>query len=72
MTKIDPSMSTRLAEEFYRMNVDMAFLTRKIGCHNSLISAWVNGRYIPNAFYLAQLHRAGFDVIYILTGERTR
>lgn len=38
--------------------------------NNKLLSMWKkNGN--PGAYYLQQMYYAGYDVIYILTGERS-
>lgn len=31
---------------------------------------WANGKKIPGGYLLAEMCRQGYDVIYILTGER--
>lgn len=72
MYKTDPSMSTRLAEEIWRSQYSNKQLAYKIGCNPATVSYWLSGGGIPHAYYLARFHKIGFDVIYILTGERTR
>ena len=70
--KIDYDMTPRFQEEFYRTGLSNTELSAKIGCDGSNISRWLAGGSIPNPYYLARFHKAGLDVIYILTGERTR
>lgn len=43
---------------------------KRIGIPYGVFYAWKNGKYDPSAFYLQVLHFAGYDVIYLLTGER--
>ena len=46
-----------------------SFEAVKLGMHNSLLFRWKkNGN--PAGYYLQQMYYAGYDVIYILTGER--
>ena len=41
----------------------------KFGAHHRSLSEWKkNGN--PSAYYLQQMYYAGYDVIYILTGEK--
>lgn len=39
-------------------------LTRKTFC------SWARGEYDPNAYFLQKMALAGYDVIYILTGDK--
>lgn len=42
----------------------------KLGIHSGILSIWKrNGN--PSAYFLQQMALAGYDVIYILTGERS-
>lgn len=34
------------------------------------LSAWENGEQTPNAAVLAQMARHGFDILYVVTGQR--
>lgn len=70
--RTDPAMGERLIEEILRSKYDRTELANELGCHPDTINYWLYGGGIPHAYYLAAFHRAGFDVIYILTGERTR
>lgn len=40
-----------------------------LGCNRKTVYGWGSG-LAPDAIHLAQLHRVGADIIYILTGER--
>ena len=68
----DSIMSDRLAEEIYKLGVTNTEAGRKIGCSHNMISNWLSGRTLPSAYYLKAMYEAGMDVIYILTGRRTR
>lgn len=70
--KFDLDMHFRLVEEIYRISKTNADLNRRIGSTGDIVKYWVNTPALPGAYYLAQLYRQGADVIYILTGERTR
>jgi transcriptional regulator with XRE-family HTH domain len=72
MRRTDPDMTSRLAEEIFRLGLNNTELSRKIGCYDATISMWLSGRSTPYAYYLARLYEVGCDVIYILTGKRTR
>lgn len=41
----------------------------EMGITSTLLAKWRDG-YNPSAYYLQQMALAGYDVIYILTGER--
>ena len=62
----------RLAEEISKLpykNFQIAF---RIDCDPSVISKYRLGVHLPGAYHLAGLYELGVDVIYVLTGERTR
>lgn len=65
-------ITSRLSEEFRRLGYIQVDIAKKLDCNPVVVHAWVSGRNLPQAFYLAKLHQIGYDVIYILTGERTR
>ena len=72
MRRTDPEMTMRLAEEIFRLGLGNVELAQKIGCEPNTICLWTSGRGVPYAWYLARLYEVGCDIIYILTGERTR
>jgi hypothetical protein len=65
-------MSERVAEEIFNLGDSNTGAANKIGCDRHLISDWINGRAIPSAYYLKAMYEAGLDIVYILTGKRTR
>ena len=44
---------------------------RTLGIRHENLTAWTRG-VCPSAKYLARLHKAGADVIYILVGTRSK
>lgn len=68
----DPIMCERVSEEIYKLGDTNRGAARKIGCDHHAISDWLAGRSIPSAYHLKGMYEAGLDVIYILTGQRTR
>ena len=42
----------------------------RMGILQSSIYGWKNGELNPSAYYLQQMALAGYDVFWILTGER--
>ena len=72
MAKFDFDMYDRLIEEISRISKNQSELARKIGASRNLVYVWLNNYTIPSPYYLARLYEQGMDVIYVLTGERTR
>ena len=42
----------------------------KLGFFSQCVERWETRGYAPSAYYLQKMYFAGFDVIYILTGEK--
>lgn len=72
MKRKDSIMSQRVAEELYKFPGTNKEIARKIGCDPTMITEWEVGRCLPSAYHLKGMYEAGCDVIYILTGRRTR
>jgi hypothetical protein len=72
MRKCDPDMLERLHEEIYKLGSSNKIAADKLNCDPELVGEWLRHNYMPSAYYLRNFHYAGCDVIYILTGERTR
>lgn len=70
MRKTDPKMHDRLCEELWNLGNTQAEMAAKIGCNPATIYQWLTNGYTPSAYHFANFHRAGMDIIYILTGER--
>ena len=69
--KGDVCIGYRAHSEVLRLFPKMKDAERKIGMRHDNLNAWSRG-VCPSAKYLARLHKAGADVIWILTGERSR
>lgn len=72
MKRKDPGMAERTAEELYKLGGSNREIARRIGCSHTLITEWTAGRYAPSGYHLKSMAEAGLDVMYILTGRRTR
>ena len=70
MRRVDPAMHDRLVEELWKQGKTNREIANKIGCRPETVGSWVNQEFIPSAHHFANFHRAGMDIIYILTGER--
>lgn len=70
--KFDPNIHARLVEEIYRISDTNADLSRRLGSTADVVKYWVNTPALPGTYYLAQLHKQGADIMYILTGEVTK
>ena len=70
----DGSMGIRAAEELYReadrRKCKIGGLLRHYGITVYIFNLWKAGGATPGGYYLARMHEAGCDVIYILTGQR--
>jgi hypothetical protein len=63
-------MHDRLVEELWKIGDTQQEIAEKIGCHPQTIGPWLRLDYMPSGYHFANFHRAGMDIIYILTGER--
>ena len=72
MSKIkgDIEIGRRAFEEAVRLFDTPSEASRRIGVRRKLLYAWREG-CVPCGIFLAKLHCAGCDVIYILTGKKT-
>ena len=66
------SIGNRLVEERKRLKIKQVALIAKTGISKTTQVAYESNRRHPNADYLVELHKLGFDVLYILTGLITR
>lgn len=71
MTK-DEALRKRLSEEMTKLPYKNWEIGKLVECDSSLISKYKQGIHLPGVYHLAGLYELGVDVIYILTGERTR
>lgn len=68
----DLIMNERLVEELYKLDGTHQNIARKLGCDRRTLQTWIYEGGIPSAYHLKGMYLAGMDVIYILTGKRTR
>lgn len=64
------SSGARLKEERERLRLTQPQITDITGTSKQTQSAYENGRTPPKSDFLAKLAAFGFDVSYIITGER--
>ncbi len=69
--KGDIEIGYRAHSEVLRLFPKMVDAERKIGMRGDNLNSWAKG-VCPSAKYLARLHKAGADVIYILVGTRSK
>lgn len=62
----------RLMEEMAKLPYKNFQIGYRIDCDPSVITQYKRGVHLPGAYHLAGLHEIGVDVIYILSGERTK
>lgn len=72
MRKTDPEMYKRLREEIYKLGDTNKITGQKLNCSPTLVGLWLSKEYMPSVYYFRNFYYAGCDIIYILTGERTR
>ena len=72
MRRVDPNMHDRVVEELWKLGDTNVIIAEKLGCNYQTVTQWLNQTYIPSAYHFANFHRAGMDIIYILTGERNQ
>ena len=65
-------ISDRLREELTKISPNMRELSRIFSCDYKVVQYWFSARSVPSPYYLTAMYWAGVDIIYILTGERTR
>lgn len=72
----DSKIGRRAAEELLRIfreeDITMTAAYDEISVPSSCFWRWQHGTAAPRAQTLANMHRAGYDVLYILTGERSQ
>ena len=72
----DSTIGRRAAEELLRIvreeDLTMTAAYEEISIPASCFWRWQHGTGAPRAQTLANMHRAGYDILYILTGERSR
>lgn len=62
-------IDVRTAEEVAKLGRTPDEIAERIGCRTPSVRSWLTGTFTPSAQSLRQLHFAGCDVLYILTGK---
>lgn len=62
----------RIIEELYQFGNTQTAIAENLGFTRQAIWRWMNGKAVPDIESLVKLHNAGCDIVYIVTGERTR
>ena len=65
------TIGARLAEERKRLGLSQTDVRLRTGVGKNAQINYESGVTFPDAGYLALLHGAGFDLMYILTGDRS-
>ena len=70
------TIGQRAAEELLRIvreeDITMTAAYEEISIPPSCFWRWQHGTGAPRAQTLANMYRAGYDILYILTGERSQ
>jgi transcriptional regulator with XRE-family HTH domain len=61
----------RLREERVRLSLTQAEFATAGGLRVNAQSIYERGARVPNAIYLANIAKAGADILYVVTGKRT-
>ena len=69
--KGDIDIGWRAYEEVFRIFPNRRTAAKALGCSRKLFYAWRDG-VSPSCYYLAMLHFFGGDVMYVLTGRRSK
>ena len=67
--KGDIEMGHRMIKELLRIYGSKSKIVRNFGCAHLTLYGWEMGN-TPGGAFLAKLHYAGGDVIWVLTGRR--
>lgn len=67
----DYDISERLIEELYRLGDSPKEIAARTGCSYNLVWNYLDGS-IPSVVMMKRLHKAGCDILYIITGEATK
>lgn len=62
----------RLREERERLGMSQPAFAAVVGTTKQTLFSWESGKTAPDGFQLAAFATAGADVLYILTGQRSK
>jgi hypothetical protein len=66
------AFAERFQEESHKLGKTPAEIARTLECSPRLVRAWLEGKHLPGGFYFSEFYDCGLDIVYLLTGERTR
>lgn len=71
MRNYDYDISQRVIEELLKLGSTAQEIAPKVKCTPQLVWHYLNGG-IPGTIIMKRLHKAGCDILYIITGEVSR
>ena len=72
MAKVEPEMKARLSEEINKLGWSTKDIAEELLCSKNAVVTWKRGSDFPTITHLRDLYEIGCDIMYIITGERTR
>ena len=69
---VDRSIGARAAEEILKRDGPIHVIMRQLGLERKSFHTWQTGLAVPSTYALLAMYHQGYDVIYILTGKRTK
>lgn len=70
--KTDREIGKRAAEEILKRGGSVLDEMRELGLGRKSFYAWSSGECCPDARALQAMAQGGYDVVYILTGRKTK
>ncbi len=75
-TSLEPSLAnligSRLCEERVRLQMTQGDLAKAVGISRTSATMYEAGRQLPGAEVMLGLYQLGIDILFILTGQRSR
>lgn len=66
------SLGERLREERERLGLSQPKFAAIVGATKQTLFSWESGKTAPDGFQMEAFAAAGVDVLYVLTGQRSR
>lgn len=63
-------LGARLREERQRLKLSQVVLAKEVAVSKPTMIAWEKGNTSPTAVQMSRMSELGFDVLYVLTGQR--
>ncbi len=64
-------IGSRLRQERERLGLSQSAVCKALGTATRTQIAWEKGEQVPNALHLSQLAAEGFDILFIVSAQRT-